>query len=106
MGPASAAPVTAPSGGFTRDGPASMTASGDGPPGEGPALPAELNPRGPQPRREATPSEPRRRRRKRVLAWVAGSLAALLAIGGVTSWAAISHFLGNITKINVFGGLT
>jgi LCP family protein required for cell wall assembly len=33
---------------------------------------------------------------------VAGSLAALMIIGAVTSWAAISHFLGNITKIDVF----
>jgi LCP family protein required for cell wall assembly len=36
---------------------------------------------------------------------VAGTLAVVLALGAVTSWAALSHFLGNITKINVFGGL-
>jgi LCP family protein required for cell wall assembly len=37
-----------------------------------------------------------------MLAWIAGGLAALLVVGGVTSWAAISHFLGNIKKIDVF----
>jgi len=86
--------------------------------GEWPELPPELNPRGRTPRGDATPgpraaggdSTPpagkKKRSRKRVLAWIAGSLAAVLLIGGVTSWAAISHFLGNITKINVFGGLT
>ena len=36
---------------------------------------------------------------------MAGGLAAVVFIGAVTSWAAISHFLGNITKINVFSGL-
>ena len=30
----------------------------------------------------------------------------MLALGAVTSWAALSHFLGNITKINVFSGLS
>ena len=90
-----------------------MAGPNDGPDGGGwPQLPPELNPRGrgatPTGAAKATgaPSGKKPRSRKRVLAWVAGSLAALLVIGGVTSWAAISHFLGNITKINVFSGLT
>ena len=87
-----------------------MTGPTDGPEaGNWPQLPPELNPRGrnPQGAQPSPPGSPRpRRSRKRVLAWVAGSLAALLVIGAITSWAAISHFLGNITKVNVFAGLT
>jgi LCP family protein required for cell wall assembly len=80
--------------------------------GNWPELPPELNPRG---RRapssgggsaatppSAPPTRGGRRSRKRILAWVAGSLAAVLLIGAVTSWAAINHFLGNIRKIDVF----
>jgi LCP family protein required for cell wall assembly len=88
--------------------------------GNWPQLPPELNPRGRSPRGGGAKESPggtgsppppptparRRRSRKRVAAWVAGSLAAVLLIGGVTSWAAISHFLGNITKIDVFKGLS
>src|SRR3954465_1775333 len=93
----------------------SMAGPNDGPDGGGwPQLPPELNPRGRNtgpsgpsgPAQTATPAGKRPRSRKRVAAWIAGSLAALLVIGGVTSWAAISHFLGNIKKINVFSGLT
>jgi LCP family protein required for cell wall assembly len=92
-----------------------MTGPTDGPDaGNEPQLPPELNPRGrdgkgPTPAgAPGAPGAPKRRRRsrKRILAWVAGSLAAVLVIGGVTSWAAISHFLGNISKVNVFAGLT
>lgn len=87
-----------------------MTGPTDDPPsGDWPQLPPELNPRRGLPARP-TPNQPGgrsrpRRSRKRVAAWIAGSLAAVLLIGAVTSWAAISHFLGNITKINVFSGL-
>jgi len=92
-----------------------MAGPNDGPDGGGwPQLPPELNPRGrgatrgakPVPGADAPAGAKPRRSRKRTLAWIAGSLAAVLVIGGVTSWAAISHFLGNITKINVFAGLT
>jgi LCP family protein required for cell wall assembly len=97
-----------------------MAGPNDGPDGGGwPQLPPELNPRGRNstpagagksgaaPGAPGQPGTPKpRRSRKRVLAWVAGSLAVLLLVGGVTSWAAISHFLGNIKKINVFAGLT
>ena len=93
-----------------------MTGPHDGPPaGEWPELPAELNPRGRRPQRQPgrpgasggsrPPGSRPRRSRKRILGWIAGSLAALVLIAGVTSWAALSHFLGNITKINVFEGL-
>ena len=78
-------------------------------PRDWPELPPELNPRGrhPEQGQPETIGSPRRRRsKKRMLAWIAGGLAAVVLIGGVTSWAAISHFLGNITKINVFSGLT
>ncbi|MDQ1695484.1 MAG: hypothetical protein QOJ03_837 [Frankiaceae bacterium] len=39
------------------------------------------------------------------MVWTAGSLAVLLVVGSVTSWAFLEHLLNSITKINVFGGL-
>jgi LCP family protein required for cell wall assembly len=103
-----------------------MTGPKDGPDaGNWPQLPPELNPRGRKPAAAGATGRPagagapggsgqpgapapakRRRSRKRIFAWVAGSLAVLLVVGGVTSWAAISHFLGNISRVNVFAGLT
>ena len=88
-----------------------MTGPNDGPEaGNWPELPPELNPRRPgakPPDRSPKPAEPGgpqrpRRSRKRIAAWIAGGLAVVLVIGAVTSWAAISHFLGNIKKIDVF----
>ncbi len=104
-----------------------MTGPNDGPPGDGPdesgpALPPELDPRGPrsgsqprssQPRSSqprsgepgSTEPRPRRSRRRRILMWTAGGVAALLLVTSVTSWAFLQHLLNTITQSNVFGGL-
>jgi LCP family protein required for cell wall assembly len=37
--------------------------------------------------------------------WVAGSLAAIVLVSSVTSWALLQHLLSSITHENVFGGL-
>jgi LCP family protein required for cell wall assembly len=85
----------------------------DGPDnGDWPQLPPELNPRGrapsagppapggPTPPGATPPPTARKRRsKKRIAAWVAGGLAVVLAIGAVTSWAAVEHLLGNIKRI-------
>src|SRR5213080_1790507 len=85
--------------------------SGQAASGQGRALPPELNPRGAgrprQPQRASTPpggappggtpptARPQRSR-KRIAAWIAGGLAAVLIIGTVTGWATLNHYLGNI----------
>ena len=97
--------------------------TGDGTAGGARRLPPELDPRraprakrpgpgraGPgaqdKPKPDATGPGPSRNRRNRILAWTAGSLAALVLITSVTSWAFLQHLLGNITHLDVFGGLT
>ena len=96
--------MTGPSSGLWADGPDPARASGRA---ASPVLPPELNPRGRNPRPPGTPPPaPPRRRWGRILAWVAGGLAVVLLIGGVTGWAALDHFLANIKKIDVFSGLT
>jgi LCP family protein required for cell wall assembly len=71
-------------------------------------LPPELDPRGPagRPGRPTAPAKPKRSRRQRILIWTAGSMAALLLLGSVTSWAFLQHLLNSITHTDVFGGLT
>ncbi len=91
-----------------------MTGPTDGPPAEGsrPPLPPHLDPRGRgRPPRANAPAEgtpppaaqpSSRRSRKRVLAWVAGGLAAVLALGGVTGVVAFDRIIAGIKKINPF----
>jgi LCP family protein required for cell wall assembly len=79
--------------------------------GEEPQLPPELDPRGPGPGKAAGPDKPKPRtsvkaRRKRILAWVAAGVAALVLITAATSFAFLQHLLNSITHTNVFGGLT
>ena len=72
-------------------------------------LPPELDPRGPG--RLPPPATGARsgdigvrptRSKKRIAAWIAGGLAALLVIGAITGWVAIDSLLGNIKKIDPF----
>ena len=76
-------------------------------------LPPELNPRGPQrttapdplargARRPPKGPKPRRSRRRRILTWAAGSVAAVLLLSSVTGYAIVSHLLSGITHLNVF----
>jgi LCP family protein required for cell wall assembly len=63
-------------------------------------LPPHLNPRG------AGGDEPagsrRKRSKKRIAAWIAGSLAAVVLIGAVTGWIAVDRLLAKIHHISVF----
>ncbi|HET6817298.1 MAG TPA: LCP family protein [Mycobacteriales bacterium] len=90
-----------------------MTGPTDGPSADQPRqpLPPHLDPRrgraggaarpgGDQP---AGPRPPRRRRsRKRIAAWVAGSLAAVLLLGTITGVVTLDHIISGIKKINPF----
>src|SRR5438094_425993 len=79
-----------------------MTGPIDGPAeADGVQLPPELNPRGPggSPATGPQPRAKRPHRKRRLAAWVAGSLAAVVAIGGVTGWIAIDALLGKIKKV-------
>src|SRR3954449_8990213 len=64
----------------------------------GPGARGAAPPAGPPPTRSAP------RSRKRLLAWIAGGVAAVLLIGTVAGWATLDHMLGNIKKICVFCG--
>jgi len=90
-----------------------MTGPTDGPSADQPRqpLPPHLDPRrgrpgGPvRPGAETPPptSKPTRRwSRKRILAWVAGGLAAVLLIGTVSGVLTLDHILSSIKKINPF----
>src|SRR5579872_4010976 len=86
-----------------------MAGPNDGPAGPDRPLPPELDPRGPARRPGTAPGAKRVRsphRRRRIMAWVAGSLAAVIALAAVTGWVAVDQLLGNIKKIDVFGGLS
>jgi LCP family protein required for cell wall assembly len=94
-----------------------MTGPTDGPPasdaGGGTSLPPELDPRGGRRTTSSTPgtTPPKpagkpRRSRKKILAWVAGALAAVLVVGAASGWAAFDHIVSGIKKLDVFGGLS
>src|SRR4051794_30852660 len=78
------------------------------PPSEAPRkLPPELDPRGP--RRAGAddpqapkPPRPRMTRRRRIITWTAGIVAAIVLVSSVTSWAFLHHLLDSINKINPF----
>jgi LCP family protein required for cell wall assembly len=86
-----------------------MTDPTDSDSGNWPELPPHLNPRGRGGTTGGstgqTPPTKQGRSRKRILAWIAGGVAVVLAITAITSWATFEHLVGNITKINVFAGL-
>jgi LCP family protein required for cell wall assembly len=72
-------------------------------------LPPEFDPRGPAralpaggPGATADPAGRKPRSKKRIAAWIAGGLAALLVLGAITGWVAIDSLLGNIKKIDPF----
>lgn len=84
-----------------------MTGPGDVPrdDSDDPPLPPHLDPRGP--RRDYAAGNgagggKRKRSKKRIAAWIAGSLAAVLVIGAVTGVIAIDSILAKIRKANVF----
>src|SRR5690242_17413043 len=71
-----------------------------------PPLPPHLDPRGPGPK-EPPPSGPRHRSsRKRVVAWIAGSLAVILLVGAVSGLVTIDRIIAGIKKLDVFNGLS
>src|SRR3954468_2774360 len=93
-----------------------MTGPNDGPSADQPRqpLPPHLDPRRgrtggptrpgaetPAPARPAAAPRPPRSR-KRILAWIAGGLAAALLVGTVTGVLTIDHILSGIKKINPF----
>ncbi|HET7310029.1 MAG TPA: LCP family protein [Mycobacteriales bacterium] len=90
-----------------------MTGPTDGPSADQPRqpLPPHLDPRRgraggparPGADQPAAPTPPRRRRsRKRIAAWIAGSLAAVLLLGTITGVATLDHIISGIKKINPF----
>src|SRR2546423_4003499 len=86
-----------------------MTGPIDGPPADQPGspLPPHLDPRRGRPGGKTPgsdqPAAPRpRRSRKRIAAWIAGSLAGVLVIGAVTGVVTLDHILSGIKKINPF----
>ena len=88
-----------------------MTGPTDGPPADRPgsSLPPHLDPRrgrpgGPvRPGADQPAAEPKKRRsRKRIAAWIAAGLAAVLLIGGVTGIVTLDHIINGIKKINPF----
>ena len=87
-----------------------MTGPNDGPP-RGPddqresgdlPLPPHLNPRGTRPGDPAAPTGKRKRSKKRIAAWIAGGLAAVLVIGAVSGVIAIDSILSKIRHADVF----
>jgi LCP family protein required for cell wall assembly len=89
----------------------------NGPAGAAPeqtrTLPPELDPRGPRrPGPPAppdgtdppggTPPRPRRSRRRRILTWLAGGVAAVVLLSSLTGWAMLEHLVNGIRHINPF----
>jgi len=64
-------------------------------------LPAHLDPRGPR-RDGVAPTGKRKRSKKRIAAWIAGSLAGILVVGAVTGLIAIDSILSKIRHASVF----
>ena len=88
-----------------------MTGPTDGPSADRPgsSLPPHLDPRrgrpgGPvRPGADQPPAQPpKRRSRKRIAAWIAGGLAAVLLLGAVTGIVTLDHIISGIKKINPF----
>src|SRR5437763_16417324 len=73
---------------------------------ERPPLPPHLDPRGPRPTSHAATAPRPRRSRKRIAAWTAGGLAAVLVLGGITGLVSLHEIVNRIKKLDVFGGLT
>ncbi|MBV9293757.1 MAG: LCP family protein, partial [Frankiales bacterium] len=73
------------------------------PPPGGPTTPGGTPPPGGPPGRP--PGKPRHSRRRRILTWVAGSVAVIVLVSAVTSWAFLEHLVNSITHRDVFGGL-
>lgn len=82
-----------------------MTTTPGDPGGEARGLPPALNPRGPGASGTHTREHPRRRSGRRVLAWIAGSLAVLVLLVSAVGWGLLTYTEGRIHRVDVFGGL-
>src|SRR4051812_12603039 len=87
-----------------------MTGPIDGPPADQPgsSLPPHLDPRRGRPGGPVRPGADKpaharpRRSRKRIAAWIAGSLAGVLALGAITGVVTLDHIISGIKKVNPF----
>lgn len=67
-----------------------------------PALPPELDPRGRRPSASPRAAKPGWSRRRKVLTWVAGTLAVIVLFLAITGWTLLHHLLSSITHEQVF----